>query len=157
MIQPRRITPENFAPYGSVVRMPAGEPLAQDATFKFWSDVAHLRIDEETEIGICTVYRQPEGRVAWMERHERTPELLIPVDAPFVLPVMPADVPADAPAEGVEAFVVEVGEAVVIGQDVWHSACHPVDREAATYFVIFRRGTPHEDVVKMDLEDVVIG
>src|SRR5690606_41731797 len=122
-------------------------------TFKFWSDLTHYLIEGETEIGLCTVYRQDEPRVAWMERHERTPELLIPIDAPFVLPVMTAD----APDSGVEAFRVEVGEAVVVGQNVWHSACHPVGRDAATYFVIFRRGTPHEDVVKKDVAGVVVG
>ena len=140
----QRATPESFARYGAVVPVPTQAPTAADATFRYWSDLVHYRIEGETEIGRCTVYRQDEPRVTWMERHDRTPEFLIPADGPFVLPVMDD-------AGTVEAFRVETGEAVVIGQGVWHSACHPVGADQATYFVVFRRGTPQEDVTKQDL------
>lgn len=143
---PQRITPETFARYGRVARLPDAAPTAEDATFRFWSDVAHLGIDGETEIGFCTVYRQDGPAVTWMERHDRTPELLIPIDGPFLLPVM-----GEGDEDPVEVFEVRPGEAVVIGQGVWHSACHPAAGDAATYFVIFRRGTPHEDVIKKTL------
>lgn len=144
-VSPQRITAENFAPYGRVARLPDGTPTAEDATFRYWSDAAHYGIDGETEIGFCTVYRQDAPAVTWVERHDRTPELLIPIDGAFLLPVMGA---GDA---DVEVFEVEPGEAVVIGQGVWHSACHPAAGDAATYFVLFRRGTPQDDVTKKDL------
>lgn len=142
-----RITPENFRPYGTVASLPQGAPLAADNTFKFWSDVADFEIDGETEIGFCTVFRN--DRVDWMERHDRTPEVIIPIDGPVVLPVMTQD-------EHVAAFRVDVGEAAVIGRGVWHSACKPVDGDESTYFVIFRRGTPAEDVQKTEIEPIVI-
>lgn len=145
----KRISAESFRPYGSVATRPAGAPLAEDETFRYWSDAAHFGIEGETEIGFCTVYRQERDEVNWMERHMRTPEVLIAVDRPFLLPVMSED-------GKVEAFLVEAGEAVVIARGVWHSACKPVDGDEATYFVIFRRGTPQEDVTKMDIEPVVI-
>lgn len=150
-VTPQRITSETFARYGRVARLPEGPPTAEDATFRFWSDVAHVGIDGETEIGFCTVYRQDASAVTWMERHDRTPELLIPIDGPFLLPVMGEGEHAE-----VEVFEVRPGEAVVIGQGVWHSACHPADADAATYFVIFRRGTPQEDVIKKDLDSLVV-
>lgn len=143
-LTPRRASPDAFARFGSVVPAPTTEPTASDATFRYWSDLAHYRIDGETEIGLCTVYRQPEPRVAWVERHDRTPEFLIPADGPFLLPVMDE-------AGAVEVFRVEPGEAVVIGPGVWHGACLPVDADRATYFVVFRRGTPQEDVVKQNI------
>lgn len=146
---PRRATPQSFARFGSVVPIPMTRPTAADASFAYWSDLAHYHIEGETEIGLCTVFRQDAPRVAWMERHARTPEFLIPADGPFLLPVMD-----DAGA--VEIFRVEPGEAVVIGEGVWHSACHPVEAESATYFVVFRRGTPHEDVTKQDVEPVSV-
>ena len=152
-IEPHRITPERFRPYGEVAQPPAAEPTAADDTFSFWSDVASYHIEGDTEIGLCTVHRQAPARVTWVERHARTPELLIPIDAPFVLPVLKED----APDSAVEAFRVNIGEAIVIGQGVWHSACHPVGRDQATYFVIFRRGTPHEDVIKKDVAGVAVG
>ena len=152
-IQPIPVNPERFGPYGAVVQAPTVDPTAADDTFAFWSDIAHYHIEGDTEIGLCTVVRQATPRVSWMERHARTPELLIPLDAPFILPV----VRDEAPDSAVEAFQVHVGEAVVIGRGVWHSACHPVDTDEATYFVIFRRGTPHEDVEKKDVSGIVLG
>lgn len=143
------ISPDSFQEFGRVAALPSSDPLARDETFAFWSDVTHFTIDGETEIGFCTVYRQDRDVVRWMERHERTPELLVPVDGPFILPVMTKD-------ERVAAFRVEPGTAVVIGQDVWHSACLPVDTGQTTYFVIFRRGTPAEDVIKTDISPVEI-
>ncbi|MDX1428922.1 MAG: ureidoglycolate lyase, partial [Rhodothermales bacterium] len=121
-IQPRQLSPNRFAPFGKVVLSPQTKPTAEDHTFKFWSDIAHYEIDGETEIGLCTVYRTAEGRVDWMERHHRTPEILVPIDGPFVLPVMTDEDPPE-----VQAFTVNVGEAVVLSPGAWHSACLPAE------------------------------
>lgn len=147
-IRPVRITSDNFSRYGRVAHLPETEPLAASDQFKFWSDVAAFETGEQTEIGFCTVYARQEETVAWMERHERTPEVLIPIDGPFLLPVLDGD--------RVDTFQVEPGEAVVIGKNVWHSACIPVGANETTYFVIFRRGTPQEDVIKTDIDPVLV-
>ena len=149
-LTPQRATPEAFARFGAVVPAPSAEPTAADATFAYWSDLAHYRIDGETEVGLCTVYRQADPRVTWMERHDRTPEFLIPTDGPFLLPVMDGD-------GAVALFRVEPGEAVVISGGVWHSACLPASADSATYFVVFRRGTPREDVTKTDIPPRAVG
>lgn len=147
----KRINAENFAKYGSVVSAPKGIPTAEAAEYKYWSDIAHYMIDGETEIGICTVYRQPKMEISGVERHLRTPEILIPIDAPFILPLHD-----DHAAEPVEAFEVGVGEVAVIGKGVWHGACLPVGRSESSYFVIFRRNTPHEDVAKKSIHPVLL-
>lgn len=147
-IQPQYISQSAFARYGEVAQLPGGEPLAATEEFRFWSDVAAFEVEGQTEIGFCTVYRRQEAHVTWMERHARTPEVLVPIDGPFLLPVMAED--------RIEVFLVEPGEAVVIGVNVWHSACLPVDAGEATYFVIFRRGTPQEDVTKIDIDPITI-
>src|SRR5690606_32881042 len=106
----QRINSDNFAPYGKVAVLGNEKPLASGSQFKFWSDHASFRIEGETEIGFCTVFPPRQGIVDWMERHARTPEILIPIDWPFVLPVM---------RDGaVEAFEVYSGEAVMINPDV---------------------------------------
>lgn len=149
MIELEKLTPDAFAPFGDAVVMPSADPTAADETFSFWSDVVHYGIEGETEIGYCTVYPQEDGVVSWMEKHDRSPEFLVPLDAPMILPVMTDD-------GGVRAFRIVVGEAVVIGKGIWHSACKPVGGSATTYFVVFRRGTPHEDVVKREIEPVAV-
>ena len=147
-VKAQRITSERFARYGKVARLDGTEPLAEGPQFQFWSDVAAFEVEGPTEIGYCTVVDPADQIVNWMERHARTPEVLIPIDWPFILPVMMG--------EEVEAFEVHPGEAVVINPDVWHSACLPLGRMEATYFVIFRRGTPHEDVAKQEIGGVRI-
>jgi len=151
-VQAQRIEPRNFAPFGKVVTSPEGEPTAESKEFKFWSDIANYEISGETEVGLCTVYRQPETAVTGVERHMRTPEILIPVDAPFVLPVLLEG----APEQKLGAFRVNPGEAVIINPAVWHGACLPVGAEQSSYFVIFRRGTPHEDVAKKEIAKIML-
>lgn len=145
----RRASSTGFARYGQVVTAPESSPTASDPTFRYWSDLARYHVAGETEIGLCTVYRQPGPRVGWMERHDRTPEILVPVSGPFLLPVMDDH-------DQVELFRVDPGEAVVIDTSVWHSACLPLDADEATYLVIFRRGTPGEDVTKRDIAPVAV-
>jgi ureidoglycolate hydrolase len=137
-------TPSTIGSYGAVVAGPSGAPTSQAADYRFWSDLAHCHFGGETEIGLCTVHAQPVPVIGGMERHLHTPELLIPIDAPFVVPVL-----LDAGAtSSPRAFRVDVGEAIVLSAGVWHGACLPVGKNAATYFVIFRRGTPANDVEK---------
>lgn len=147
-IEPVRITKENFC-FGSVASTPTDTPTAEGKTFKFWSNIADYRIDGNTEIGLCTVYRDDTLPLDIVERHLYTPEFLIPIDAPFILPIVGDD-------EKVHAFKVEIGESVVIDPGVWHGPCIPVGKKEATYFVIFRKGTPREDVEKKQIDAVSI-
>lgn len=148
----KKITDLNFQKFGKVVKTPSGTPTSESKDYKFWSDIADYLIDGETEIGICTVYKQPESILNGMERHLRTPEILIPIDAPFALPVL-----RDGDdEESTEIFKVEQGESVVINNGIWHGACLPLNKEQSSYFVIFRKGTPVEDVEKKDISPIYV-
>ncbi|HEX9006952.1 MAG TPA: ureidoglycolate lyase [Bacteroidota bacterium] len=151
-ITPQKVSPQSFARFGRVVSTPTDAPTSQGPEYKFWSDIAHYEIGGETEIGLCTVYQQPDTTLSSVERHLRTPEILIPIDGPFILPLVREEGGKDV----VEAFRVEVGEAVVINTGVWHGPCLPVGRTHESYFVIFRRRTPYEDVEKKQIATVHI-
>lgn len=151
-IKSKHISPENFKKFGRVVTFAEGEPTSQAADYKFWSDIVNYRIDGSTEIGICTVYKQLKNEISGMERHLRTPEILIPIDAPFTLPLLLEG----EDEEKAEAFQCNLGEAVVINEAVWHGACLPVGKDESSYFVIFRKGTPHEDVEKKAIRAIEI-
>ena len=151
-IKSEHISPENFKKFGKVVTTPKGEPTSQAVDYKFWSDIADYFIEGETEIGICKVYKQPLNTISEMERHLLTPEILIPIDAPFTLPLL-----LDRESEdNAKAFQCNLGEAVVINKAVWHGACLPVGKNKSSYFVIFRKGTPHEDVEKKEIKKIEI-
>jgi ureidoglycolate hydrolase len=151
-IKSKHISSENFKKFGKVVTTPKGEPTSQAIDYKFWSDIANYNIEGDTEIGICTVYKQPSNNISGMERHLRTPEILIPINAPFILPLL-----IDGESEEkAEAFQCNIGEAVIINKAVWHGACLPVEKDESSYFVIFRKGTPHEDVEKKEVKTIEI-
>ena len=151
-IKPKIVDQKNFQKFGKLVRAQTTEPTSQAADYKFWSNIASYSIPGETEIGICTVYKQSRNELSGMERHLNTPEILIPIDAPFVLPLLCED----DTEEAIEAFTVDIGEAVVIRDGIWHGACLPVGKEQASYFVIFRKGTPFEDVQKKEISKTEI-
>lgn len=58
-LKPKEITEENFSAFGKVVVGASGNPTSQAADYKFWSDIMNYRIEGETEVGICKVYKQP--------------------------------------------------------------------------------------------------
>jgi ureidoglycolate lyase len=137
----------NFRNYGKVVTAPEGKPTSEGVDYRFWSDLANYNIEGDTELGICTVYKQKDMTISAVERHLNTPEILIPIDAPFILPVL-----QDEGSNVLEYFQVNIGEAVVINKAVWHGPCLPVEKEESSYFVIFKRKTPFEDVQKKSLK-----
>src|SRR5690606_34425788 len=129
-----------------------GAPTSEAHDYKFWSNIINYNIEGETEIGICTVYKQKENILNGMERHLNTPEILIPIDAPFILPLLIDP----EKSEKTEAFKVNIGQAVRINNSVWHGACLPVDSGQASYFVIFKKGTPFNDVEKINIKSVSV-
>jgi ureidoglycolate hydrolase len=151
-LRPVPASDPSFARFGNVVLSPRGEPTSQAKEYRFWSDIARYQIQGETEIGLCQVFRQPVNEIAGMERHLRTPEFLIPIDAPFVLPLLLEG----SPSREAGVFRVEPGQAVVINEGVWHGACLPAGAESSWYFVVFRRGTPGTDVQKKAVEPFTI-
>lgn len=152
IIASKRISLENFKSYGTVVTTSETEPTFEAINYKFWSDIAHYQIDGSTEMGICTVYRQPVNEITELERHQKTPEILIPIDDSFVLPLL-LEGRGD---RGVEAFLVDPGEAVVVNTGVWHGACIPLRKKECSYFVIFRKNTPLDDCEQKGILPVLI-
>ena len=146
------VTRRNLGKYGQLVTRPSSRPTSQAVDYKFWSDLAHYFIHGETEIGLCTVFQQPHNIITGMERHLKTPEILIPIDAPFILPLLLEN---DQESR-VRAFMVGLGQAVVIDAAVWHGASLPAEGKQCTYFVIFGRKTPFQDVEKKQLRPIEI-
>lgn len=151
-IKAKIITNQNFSPFGKVVTGVSGYPTSQAADYKFWSDIMSYQIEGETEVGICSVYRQDETKINGMERHIYTPEVLIPIDSSFVIPLLKDK---EKP-EMAEAFTVHTGQAIAISEKIWHGACIPVDKNECSYFVIFKKGTPFKDVEKTNLPEINI-
>ena len=148
VIKAQKVSREKFQKFGKLATTPVGQPTSEGVDYKFWSDLASYQIDGETEIGICRVFQQEQNLIDGMERHLHTPEILIPIDAPFVVPLLQDG----ETSKNAAAFQVEPGQAIVIDPAVWHGACLPVGKKESSYFVIFRRKTPYTDVEKKAIE-----
>ncbi|MEM2969870.1 MAG: ureidoglycolate lyase [Candidatus Bathyarchaeia archaeon] len=116
---------------------------------KFQPTIVSFYIDGEIEIGLCQV-KKDSNTLKFMEKHARTPELIVPIKGSFILPVAlshnPLDVTESPSAADVEAFFVRSNQALVMNNGVWHSAPFPIGKET-TFFVIFKKDTSKNDVI----------
>ncbi|MCF7740172.1 MAG: ureidoglycolate lyase [Candidatus Marinimicrobia bacterium] len=147
-----KISVNNFSQYGELVNKPDTVPTARSDKFKFWSDLAHYDIGGKSEIGICTVFLQTKLIIEELERHNSSPEILIPGDGPFLIPLL---LNQNDTSE-IDIFRVEIGQAIIINKGVWHGACLPVGKKETSYFVIFEHGTPTKDVEKKSIQPVEV-
>ena len=146
-VQP--LTKETFAPFGQLIECPE-ELRAPSADFG-WSVVAAPAFHGEVEVGWLKLVHKPM-EVYTMEHHLGTPELIIPLDTPMVFPVAPADPSGEAlpPADRVEAFLAQPGQALLLDQGAWHWLPFP-SAETGSCLVVFRKDTPANDLFIRDL------
>ncbi len=149
---------EEFGMYGSLVALPDyPAPLGTDA-IRFWPALAKYSTSSEMEMGMCTCLERPR-QIERLERHLTTPEILVPLDCDFLLPLAPADQPENGSgkleAGGVEIIRFRAGTAVVLNPGVRHWAVWPANGESVTYLVEFRSDTHKEDLETKDTEDII--
>jgi len=154
-IKVKKITPTSFAKFGKVADAKIKPPLVDAENLKFWTTITTYTVDGETEIALCQVKKSVDS-VEMLERHVKTPEILVPIEGDFILPVAPAgnlQDPEETPeASSVEAFLVRSDQAVVMEKGVWHTAPIPIGEETS-FFVIFRKETTKQDAAFKKLKN----
>lgn len=143
---------DSFARFGVFLAASEGLPLEAGAAFTFQEKVGLMDIDGRVSAGVLRVARRP-GEFSVLERHTATPELLVALDGEVIVPVAPANHPSPAPDPGaLEAFRLGQGEAVILRPGVWHALPFPKEHDS-TLLVVFREGTPDEDLTLVDLAE----
>lgn len=136
------LTKEAFQPYGKVIDLPPGDPSKQGDGWDCWSYIEMLDVDEPVGMGLV-VTRRRELVVTTMERHVSREELLLTFDKEIIQPVARcADI--DDPEEQpdpltVKCFLIQPGQAIVIGRGVWHSPAYPAGEDARYMFAIEKK------------------
>ena len=149
------LTPENFKDYGQVLSIRKGEPMADNEEFAYWGKVAELDMTEQVSTGLL-VCRKREGNVKSLERHVRTPEILVDLEGDsLICMAKPESVIGADRIEGIQVFHVRQGEAFAMRAGTWHWIPFPVGREASKFLVVFASGTEADDLEIRDLEDTV--
>lgn len=148
-ITPVPLSKKDFQPFGQLIEVQAGvRPTVTNATLHYWSGLAKARIHEQMEFGIFTVQAR-EREVAELERHIRSPELLVGLEGESILVVAPQSPPKTGRAHPdplqVKAFIMKRGQAVILAKGVWHALPFPLSKESK-FLAGFRDGTAQKDL-----------
>lgn len=149
-LTPVTLNKKDFQPFGQLVEMQPGvKPNVANATITYWSGLAKTRFHEQMEFGIFSV-KAREREVAEMERHNRSPELLVSLEGDSILVLAPRSSPRTSRAHPeplqAKAFVIKQGQAVILAKGTWHALPFPLSHKSK-FLVGFRDGTAEKDLV----------
>lgn len=157
-VKVQKVTHDSFNKYGQVVLLPNYPAPLGTETIKFWPALARYMVNGKTEIGICTCLKRPR-KIDSMERHLNTPEILIPLDDNFLLPIAVPSQPVNKgnklKVKGIQIMNIKKGTAVIMEPGVWHWAVWPENGKSVTYLVLFKLNTPRYDFDKKSLEKTI--
>ncbi len=149
-IQVKELTPENFAPYGTIIDWPANaEEMYTIRTdrFDFIPGLCTLNSDAGNMlVGISHHYLRPY-RMQHMERHYHSEELMIPFHNPIILAFAKhksLDPSEEPEIEAIEAFKVNLNQGVVVKTGIWHWTPFAVGGDSLVV-CIFADGTGDND------------
>ncbi|NCO39295.1 MAG: hypothetical protein COZ06_17915 [Armatimonadetes bacterium CG_4_10_14_3_um_filter_66_18] len=158
----RSITAANFTPFGQYLSFPPPKStkptIAVPKVIDYWKQQAVFDSSMKIEIGALTVYDR-EHAFCEIERHRRTPELLVILDAEVAIPCAPPHKPmrkGDVPAStDIEVFKVPAGSAVLFPVGGWHWAPYPTTTKKVNILVVFRDNTSQDDLEIVELAEEV--
>jgi len=153
------LTPEVFAPFGSVIEGPERPHDAAGPGWRWWGEIALLAGDGRP-YGVGYLDLEPADLVFnWAERHMQSMELLVPVGGDCLVYVGPPDnpeVPGQMPPlERFRVFRVRQGQAVLLREGVWHGAPMALDRPLKV-IVLLHQGTGERDGYLVRFEDTPV-
>lgn len=150
------LTKQAFRPFGELVEVPEGmKPSIENAILSYWGGLAKARFHEEMEFGLFRVKARAHD-VAEMERHAKTPELLLGLSSDYVLLVAPRSGPraggAHPDVAKVRAFQVPKGKALLLARGTWHALPFPGEKQGE-FLVGFRNLTATRDLTLKAFKD----
>ena len=148
VLVPQPLTPQAFAPYGTVLAVPAGvagRPINGGNAERF-DLVDDLQLGADGGRPMLALFRAQARRfpheVTEMERHALGSQTFVPLgERRFVIVVAPA---GEAPVEPgmLQAFITDGHQGVVLAPGTWHHALLAVD---AGDFVVIERAAAAVD------------
>ncbi|WP_338818225.1 ureidoglycolate lyase [Neomoorella thermoacetica] len=148
-IKVKPLNRDGFKMYGQIIELPSTTSDTDDGTLRWWGKVAGLPADGPVGVGIMQVQRR-NFLVTKMEYHVKTAEMIIPLQGSSILTVGYSAGNKSEPEEA-GAFFFPPGQAVVLNKGVLHWLPFPL-QETAVFAVVFRAGTPADDMHFCELE-----
>ncbi len=149
-------TAENIARYGTLIAPDGVAPAFDSPVFSFWNDLSTGEMEGTVSFGM--VLTKPGGLTAPMlERHLETTETIVPMEEEIVLLLAE---PCRNPAEGdwpdldtLAALRFPPGSAVTLKKGTWHYVPLVPSGKPARTLIVFRQGTPGEDLEVRPLQE----
>jgi len=145
ILQAIETTQEALEGIGVLVTPAAGNPPAPGEDFSWTTAVPDLGMPAGLCAGRLECRARPM-RLAKMERHFRTPELLSAVDGDAVLCVAPPQEPGSGGLSGLRALILRKGQSVVLDAGTWHWIPYPTGTANVRFMVVFRAQTGDDDL-----------
>lgn len=136
-----------FAPFGTVLGRPAGEPTLERGDITFWHATGDLAGLEGSGVTGHLIAHRREPLLSQIERHVRTPEVFLALNGRSLFVV---GMPGEADPDTLRAFVIEPGEGVLLHPGTWHWAPFPLT-PTATFLLVLRAQTPEHDIETLDI------
>ncbi|MHC1999358.1 ureidoglycolate lyase [Methylobacterium sp. CM6241] len=150
----RPLTPEAFAPFGTVIDRAAVDPRPMNAGMaRRFHDLAEVRtLGEDARVVIGLVEAEPYPlplRVGLIERHPLGAQAFVPLnDAPFLVVVCPDEDGRPGPPQ---AFVTAPGQGVCYAIGTWHGVLTPFG--APQDFLVIDRGGTGTNLEEVRLDE----
>jgi ureidoglycolate hydrolase len=152
-IKASKLTPAGFRPYGYVVSTAKGKAFLDNNEVTCWSKVSLLKVGKTASTTLLFCHkRQPIVRK--LERHVRSPEVLVGLDGDSVICVAKPSSGRGA-IRGIRAFYLRQGDAIAMHAGTWHYAPFPVKAKQSKLLVLFASTTEASDLKFRDLPQEV--
>jgi ureidoglycolate hydrolase len=156
----QELTTEIFAPFGEVIEQPVRPFDGNGPGWKWWGGVSVLPGEAKSyAIGYLDLQPEVEWRFDWAERHQFSPELLVPTGGKCLIHVAPPDYPDELDRlpslDRFQVFQVHPGQAVLLRPGVWHGAPLALD-QAMKVVVLLYEDTGSENTSVVQFADGVI-
>lgn len=152
-IKPIELTPENFKDYGYLLNKTSGDPLAKNEELTYWSKVAQFDMGPHLSTGVLFAHNRP-AVIKSMERHTRTPEVLVATEGETVICFAKPSKQGDE-IKDIQAFRIKQGTGIIMYTGTWHWVGFPIEGLKSTFLVMFAADTESDDLEIKDLPEQV--
>lgn len=133
---------------------PIGAAIGAGGEFSYGVLAGDLGLGASPSAG-CLDCAVRERRVAKLERHLKTPELLVAMEGDSVLCVAPPQEPSGGTLAGLAAVRVRKGQSLILETGAWHWIPFPEGNAPSRFLVVFRSKTGEDDLGFCELAEPV--
>ncbi len=138
-----RITPENFAEFGTCYQMFTAKEGVKHSKGDSFEDhmTAKPLVDTHVHLGV-TVGSGAPCRIITMEKHSHTQEAIACMREPVIFCVAHSHGDEPPVDSELKAFLLQPGDVAIIEREVWHDACHGLGHDTPYYWLAMAGKTP---------------